>query len=213
MKKKTYFVLMALLLLFTFNACSSDSSEEVLSEKEEPEVPPEKYENDVVNPDYVPIDWKKTKLHEVDEENGRYSFDASSETKNLKPGSILTINADTVSYIVIVNKLKRDNGKISIEARKGDLCDIFANTEFTLSTGGQSAKNSSKNVILPQKISFLDIDGEWKEYNFMNSRTPSHLTGNLNTVNGLISSISTSFNGPKFFMIIDSFMIILFFSI
>ena len=179
MKKKTYFVLMALLLLFTFNACSSDSSEEVLSEKEEPEVPPEKYENDVVNPDYVPIDWKKTKLHEVDEENGRYSFDASSETKNLKPGSILTINADTVSYIVIVNKLKRDNGKISIEARKGDLCDIFANTEFTLSTGGQSAKNSSKNVILPQKISFLDIDGEWKEYNFMNSRTPSHLTGNL----------------------------------
>ena len=38
---------MALLLLFTFNACSSDSSEEVLSEKEEPEVPPEKYENDI----------------------------------------------------------------------------------------------------------------------------------------------------------------------
>ena len=65
---------MALLLLFTFNACSSDSSEEVLSEKEEPEVPPEKYENDVVNPDYVPIDWKKTKLHEVDEENGRYCW-------------------------------------------------------------------------------------------------------------------------------------------
>lgn len=93
-------------------------------------------------------------MHEVDEENGRYSFDASSETKNLKPGSILTINADTVSYIVIVNKLKRDNGKISIEARKGDLCDIFANTEFTLSTGGQSAKNSSKNVILPQKYLF-----------------------------------------------------------
>ena len=136
------------------------------SEKEEPEVPPEKYEDDVVNPDYVPIDWEKTKLHEIDEENGRYSFDASSETENLKPGSILTIDADTASYIVIVKKLKRDNGKISIEARKGDLCDIFANTEFTLSTGGESARNSSKNVMLPQKISFLDIDGEWKEYEF-----------------------------------------------
>lgn len=174
-----YFVLMALLLSFTFNACSSDSPEEVLPEKEEPEVPPEKYEDDVVNPDYVPIDWEKTKLHEIDEENGRYSFDASSETENLKPGSILTIDADTASYIVIVKKLKRDNGKISIEARKGDLCDIFANTEFTLSTGGESARNSSKNVMLPQKISFLDIDGEWKEYDFMNSSSPSHLTGNL----------------------------------
>lgn len=179
MKKKMYFVLMALLLSFTFNACSSDESAEVLPEKEEPEVPSEKYENDVVNPDYVPIDWGKTKLHEVDQENGRYSFGASSETENLKPGSILTIDADTANYIVIVNKLKRDNGKISIEARKGDLCDIFANTEFTLSTGGQSARNSSKNVILPQKISFLDMDGKWKEYNFMNSRAPSHLTGNL----------------------------------
>lgn len=145
---------MALLLSFTFNACSSDESAEVLPEKEEPEVPSEKYENDVVNPDYVPIDWGKTKLHEVDQENGRYSFGASSETENLKPGSILTIDADTANYIVIVNKLKRDNGKISIEARKGDLCDIFANTEFTLSTGGQSARNSSKNVILPQKYLF-----------------------------------------------------------
>lgn len=29
------------------------------------------------------------------------------------------------------------------------------------------------------KISFLDIDGEWKEYDFMNSSSPSHLTGNL----------------------------------
>lgn len=47
---------MALLLSFTFNACSSDESAEVLPEKEEPEVPSEKYENDVVNPDYVPID-------------------------------------------------------------------------------------------------------------------------------------------------------------
>lgn len=79
MKKKTYFVLMALLLLFTFKAWFFRFIGRVLSEKEEPEVPPEKYENDVVNPDYVPIDWKKTKLHEVDEENGRYSFDASSE--------------------------------------------------------------------------------------------------------------------------------------
>ena len=34
MKKKMYFVLMALLLSFTFNACSSDSPEEVLPEKE-----------------------------------------------------------------------------------------------------------------------------------------------------------------------------------
>lgn len=59
MKKKMYFVLMALLLSFTFNACSSDESAEVLPEKEEPEVPSEKYENDVVNPDYVPIDWGK----------------------------------------------------------------------------------------------------------------------------------------------------------
>ena len=38
------------------------------------------------------------------------------------------------------------------------------------------------------------------------------LTAYGSEINGLISSISTSFNGPKFFMIIDSFMIILFFS-
>ncbi|WP_165155611.1 DUF1566 domain-containing protein [Parabacteroides sp. ZJ-118] len=179
MKKKMHFVLTALLVSFIFNSCSSDSPEENLPEKEEPEVPSEKYENDVVNPDYVHIDWEKTKLYEVDQENGRYSFEASSETKNLKPGSILIIDADTASYIVIVNELRRDNGEISIETRKGDLCDIFANTEFTLSTGGESTRSPNKNVILPQKISFLDMDGEWKEYNFMNSRTPSHLTGNL----------------------------------
>ena len=79
--KKNVFCFDGIIAVVTFNACSSDESAEVLPEKEEPEVPSEKYENDVVNPDYVPIDWGKTKLHEVDQENGRYSFGASSETE------------------------------------------------------------------------------------------------------------------------------------
>lgn len=54
MKKKMYFILMALLLSFTFNACSSDSPEEELPKKEEPEQPEKPVEpNEPQNGDVI----------------------------------------------------------------------------------------------------------------------------------------------------------------
>lgn len=133
------------------------------------------YEVSLVNPNYVPIDWGETQLLDYRPEKGVFSFQATPSTRNLHVGSVVTIDTDTAGYIAVVKNVLSDNGIVTIETIPGSLCDIFANTKFTLSTSGNSVR--SKNVYSPVSVIFRDDDGFLREVDF--TRAKSGLTDNI----------------------------------
>lgn len=151
MKKYLYFIL----LIFVMSACSSN--EDVVNDI------PTDYKENVVNPDYVNIDWDKTKLIKANPAKGEFTFSNNSVTNQLHEGNVLTIDADTTGYLVVVTQAMQDaNGNVCVKTKQGDLCDIFANTEFTLALSPNSATRSGdgKNVFYPVKYVFLDSVGK-----------------------------------------------------
>lgn len=154
MKKLTFFF--SVLLFLFFAACSSSD------DAEKPPVDPnppseETYEKETINPDYVPIDWSQAKLTHCDPEKGLYSFSGSDAS--LKNGSVIIIDADTMQYIAVVKKATSSEGTTLVETVRGDLCDLFANTSFILSTSKMNQVRSGAKVYYPESISYTDDDG------------------------------------------------------
>lgn len=139
----------------------------------------EEYETELVNPDYVNIDQETTRLVECDPDKGRYTFTSNMSTEKIRPGNILTVDADTIGYIVIVQSVEKKGENISITATPGSMCDIFANTDFVLTTSdhGKSRAYPSNNVYTPVKIVYRDENGKAQTRTV--SREGSHITGDL----------------------------------
>ena len=101
--KKVYYTL----LIILFIACSEeDNLPDNMSLPSE-----EEYETELVNPDYVNIDQETTRLVECDPDKGRYTFTSNMSTEKIRPGSILTVDADTIGYIVIVQSVEKKGRK------------------------------------------------------------------------------------------------------
>lgn len=97
--KKVYYTL----LIILFIACSEeDNLPDNMSLPSE-----EEYETELVNPDYVNIDQETTRLVECDPDKGRYTFTSNMSTEKIRPGNILTVDADTIGYIVIVQSVEK----------------------------------------------------------------------------------------------------------
>lgn len=152
MKKYLYFFLLVILA----SACSSDDD---LGSNI-----PKEYKESVVNPDYVNIDWDKTRLISADPDKGVFTFSNNEITNKLRTGNVLTIDADTTGYIVVVTQAKTDDsGNISVKTKQGDLCDIFANTEFTLALSSEVPSQKSmtgNNVYYPVKVVYRGQNGK-----------------------------------------------------
>lgn len=170
--KKINYLLPLLLLLLYFASCSKEDESNSLPTKEE-------YESEVINPDYVPIDWEITRLLECKPDEGVYSFRSSASTASLRAGSVLTIDADTTGYIVIVKQITRDGDVVRIKTKPGTLCDIFANTEFTLASSEQVVTRVNDKVYYPESITYWDSDGELKSIDIATTRSGVSLTENL----------------------------------
>lgn len=112
--KKNSSLLLVLFLIFYLTSCIKDDNTNSFPTKEE-------YESEVVNPNYVPIDWEITRLLECKPDEGVYSFRSSASTASLRAGSVLTIDADTTGYIVIVKQVTRDGDVVRIKTKPGTL--------------------------------------------------------------------------------------------
>lgn len=171
--KKINYLLPLLLLLLYFASCSKKEDESnSLPTKEE-------YESEVVNPDYVPIDWEITRLLECKPDEGVYSFRSSASIASLRAGSVLTIDADTTGYIVIVKQITRDGDVVRIKTKPGTLCNIFANTEFTLASSEQVVTRVNDKVYYPESITYRDSDGKLQSMDIATTRSDVSLTENL----------------------------------
>lgn len=171
MSKDDYMQLV-LILIFFFTSCSSDH-DSISS--------PTREENDSaeVNPDYISIDWDSTQLLECNPEEGVYSFESSDATASLRAGSVLTIDADTAGYIVIVKQITRNGNIVKVKTKPGTLCDIFANTEFTLASSKYVTTRTVGKVYYPESIIYQNHDGELKSMYITANRSDVSLTENL----------------------------------
>ena len=98
MKKNLLFLFLTCALLFS---CAKDSPDVSGGWKNEEE------KAAVINPNYVSVDWDKTKVKNYNSKDQTFTLQLTSETEKIKKGSVLSILADTAGCITIVNSVKR----------------------------------------------------------------------------------------------------------
>lgn len=113
-------------------------------------------EEQIVNPDYVSIDWENATLLYSNDSIGEYQIGFTGEIPDVKPGSVLTIDMDTIVRYVFVEEVQIDGDVLSMKTSEAYLTDIFANTTITLTT--DDSKRGS-NVFHPMEAIYYDDNG------------------------------------------------------
>lgn len=131
-------------------------------------------------PSYVAIDWNKTELISSNPKLGTYSFEFDDEDNipNINVGSSIVIDADTTGFVAVVKKINKNKKLVSVETQKGSLCDIFSDTEITLSTN-ENITRSKGNVYYPVEVIYHNARGEMCTLSRSDSRSETSITGTL----------------------------------
>lgn len=156
--KKLYLLMFALLLasISVFNSCKpkDPDDEQNLDDNENEE---EIVEDEIVSPDYVPIDWENASIISSNDSIGDYSINFTGEVPSIVPGSVITIDQDSIIRYVFVESVEVEGNTLSMKTSQAYLTDIFANTTITL-TSDNNKRGS--NVFLPTEIFYYDDNGE-----------------------------------------------------
>ncbi len=106
---------------------------------------------------YVDIDWDNAQVTAADAVNGKFSFTYSGADPEIKAGSVVVLQADSItSYVVLVTGATKDGNTYNLQGQLGDLSYLFYDTEFSLTTAGQTYGNTSsaaKRYIIGKDLS------------------------------------------------------------
>lgn len=118
--------------------------------------------SEIVNPNYVPIDWNDATLISSNDSIGDYQIQFNGEMPELQPGSIITIDQDTIVHYIFIETVNVNGNMASVTSTDAYLTDIFADTDFTLTTveGGKSSVQG--NVFYPVAAYILDEQGAYR---------------------------------------------------
>ena len=117
------------------------------------------YRSDVVNPNYVPIDWNEASLLSSNDSLGNYQIQFNGEIPELQPGSIITIDQDTVVHHIFIETVDVNGHMVYLTSTEAYLTDIFADTDFTLTTVEQGKSSAQGKVFYPVAAYQLNDDG------------------------------------------------------
>ena len=170
-------VLCVLSFSVLFIGCSKDTAVENEALKPEPEEKQEEPTQSVVSEKYVQLDWSKNPLLEADYDKGTFKLSKSAETSKLGKGSVMTVLTDSSYCIAIVTDVKTSGNIVSIESVKGNLCDIFSNTSFTLSSAGKESR--SGNETIAPSYAKIYRDGHWVTMPLVTNRGQTTLTSEV----------------------------------
>ena len=155
--KKLYLLMFALLLasISVFNSCKpkDPDDEQNLDDNENEE---EIVEDEIVSPDYVPIDWENASIISSNDSIGDYSINFTGEVPSIVPGSVITIDQDSIIRYVFVESVEVEGNTLSMKTSQAYLTDIFANTTITLTTDNSRRGN---NVFYPIEAFYYDDKG------------------------------------------------------
>lgn len=123
-----------------------------------------------INPTYVLIDWTEATLLSSNDSIGEYQIQFDGEMPELKPGSIITIDQDTVVRHRFVKSLTIEGNTVRMTSTEAYLTDIFADTDFTLSTVENGKSSGKGKFFYPTEIYQCTEDGAFQEMNMKADR-------------------------------------------
>ena len=123
-----------------------------------------------INPNYVLIDWDNATLLSANDSIGDYQIKFDGEIPELQPGSIITIDQDTVVHHIFIKTLDMNGNIVNVTSTEAYLTDIFADTDFTLSTTDESKSPAQRNVFHPVAAYQRDENGIYKPLDVKSSR-------------------------------------------
>ncbi|MBR3710447.1 MAG: hypothetical protein IKM99_05740 [Bacteroidales bacterium] len=118
--------------------------------------------SDIINPNYVPIDWNQANLLASNDSTGLYQIQFTGEMPEITPGSIITIDQDTAVRYVFVESTTVDGKTVSLTSIQAYLTDIFANTDITLTTI-ENTKKSAAKTFYPTAVFLQGDDGTFQK--------------------------------------------------
>lgn len=108
--------------------------------------------SEIINPMYVQIDWDNAVLLSANDSIGDYQIQFSGEMPELRLGSIVTIDRDTVVRYVFIESVIVEGKTVRMNSSEAYLTDIFASTDFTLATSESSKSSAKGKVFYPTEI-------------------------------------------------------------
>ena len=159
-----HFLFYQLLLIFCICIFTIGCHEEITNKEKNEEIEADSIK---INPNYVPFDWNETQIISIDTTSNKYIIEFRNEVPLLNTNSIIVLDADTIIHVLKIKSSQKEGKQLIINADRADFCDIFWNTEFTLSTSTASILKSSapnnidENVFYPTKILIQDSTGNW----------------------------------------------------
>ena len=118
--------------------------------------------DEVVNPNYVPIDWDNALLLSANDSIGDYQIQFNGGMPELQPGSIIAIDQDTVVRYIFIETVNVNGNTVSMTSTEAYLTDIFANTEFTLTTATNGKSSPQGKVFYPVAAYQRDEQGGYR---------------------------------------------------
>lgn len=140
MKTNVYLFLTLLLLLCA--GCGKDEPG-IEPGPDTPDTPDTPVENTSV---YVPIDWDKADISQLDLATGEVSLSfTGSEIPTIENGlSLIVLQTDTSAYIRRVIDSHIDGKTANLQTIEADMTELFADTEFTLSLDPSAERTPTK---------------------------------------------------------------------
>lgn len=92
----------------------------------------------VVSEKYVPVDWEKgtNEVLKADAEKGEFTMNLTKDdSKDIKKGSIMTIDVDSTIYLVKVKDYKINGENVELETEQASFAEVFAGSSFELTLG------------------------------------------------------------------------------
>ena len=120
------------------------------------------YREEKVNPNYVPIDWDNTTLVSGDTTTGNYQIHFGGELPELFPGSVIAIDQDTVVRYIFIESVDVAGNTVNLTSTEAYLTDIFADTDFTLTTADEGKGPKDGNVFYPVAAYQLNEHGVYE---------------------------------------------------
>lgn len=118
--------------------------------------------DEIVNPAYVPIDWDNASLLSANDSIGDYQIQFNGGMPELQPGSIIAIDQDTVVRYIFIETVNVNGNTVSMTSTEAYLTDIFADTEFTLTTATNEKTSPQGKVFYPVAAYQRDEQGGYK---------------------------------------------------
>lgn len=110
---------------------------------------------------YIGIDWNNTTLLSCNTETGDYSLLFSGADPNIKEESVIVLETDSTSFIVLVTNVSKNGNVYNIKGELGDLTNLFYDTEFTISTEGDSPEPTRYHLpMYSTKRKSIEIDDD-----------------------------------------------------